>query len=778
MKVLNDGKMTPAEDLYSQKRRSEVFQKRTIKSFNGAANSKVIDNSLASKDAEVLTNEAIENSAIRRYQLKQQDVKKVSLRYKTGSKSSYNKSFVSSTQSNNPSLSTPDASSPLSTSSFTASSAEINEAQSELRRNKIIERKAAYKKAEQSNTSSDASTSINATTKQPKSLSASGTYARGTYTSSVLKNTNSTDISSIGIKKAQQEARIKRYVKTNRSKLRRAAKKPSVKAKSAVYAKRTARVIEHAANTKKTLYFLLAGAFALILVVIIFLVIIIVSVFRPRYSTLTIRELMKVYENAWQNTLVDAALAESNEEVFGYLYGDPGIDWRMCLSIYYADLLGDNNATPEADLDLASNASVLDNETGSLEGNKFGRIFWLLNDVVETSAIRINYPDDLDDALYYQESTGTYYTRYETTGVDTQYMTLVPIIHRDPEVVMDILGFTEWQKTTARMYYEDPAYDSYFSGIVNSLNYGPSDLMVWTALQEEGNTGLTYRNWYDNGRTRDWCVCFATWCGYQCGYSTRDGQLGIIPPHNDTTGLYNWYRQHPESGTAYYCYRGSMSPDDIPICPGSFIIWENNGNTIHQEHLSIVTNYYPETHTFDTVDGNSYTGPQPALYENYFVAQHTNRDWSSNIYAIICPNYPEENPELEYSPLEQAINDARYPTNYAELNDELEQINVGARTICGTFSDMTVDEAISQLNWFIDQGVDTACLTEVPYHSYNLPGASYGEQQGWDGMDYIVQGQPSNAHLRFYDGITIPDWYFSGGYYDHVQYCGADPHSN
>ena len=37
MKVLNDGKMMPAEDLYSQKRRSEVFKKKTLKTVIGSA---------------------------------------------------------------------------------------------------------------------------------------------------------------------------------------------------------------------------------------------------------------------------------------------------------------------------------------------------------------------------------------------------------------------------------------------------------------------------------------------------------------------------------------------------------------------------------------------------------------------------------------------------------------------------------------------------------------------------------------------------------------------
>ena len=236
----------------------------------------------------------------------------------------------------------------------------------------------------------------------------------------------------------------------------------------------------------KTIYLLLFGFAGLILIVVILLVLALVGIFKPQYSTLTIRELMKVYEDAWANELTETSLSMTLEgETFGYLYGDPGIDWRQVLSIYYAALLGDTASSPEVDMELISNGVLLDNEVGSTEGNVFGEVFWLLNDVVETNVITISVPETesftMDNALYHVPSDGG------INSVPFSRITIVPIIHREPETVMNILGFSEWQKNAARMYYSDTAYDSYFSGIINSLNYGSGDLMIWTAQQELGN---------------------------------------------------------------------------------------------------------------------------------------------------------------------------------------------------------------------------------------------------------------------------------------------------
>ena len=211
-----------------------------------------------------------------------------------------------------------------------------------------------------------------------------------------------------------------------------------------------------------------------------------------------------------------------------------------------------------------------------------------------------------------------------------------------------------------------------------------------------------------------------------------------------------------------------MSPDDIPIQPGSFIIWENNGNTIHQEHLSMITSYDPSSHVFDTIDGNSWSSyPEPAS-GYYYVCEHRNRSWSNNIYAVIVPAYPEENTELEYSPLEQAIEDGRYPDNYDEIDAVLESVNIESCIIQNTL-DYSVGEAYNSLEWYMNQGVNPISFTEPTYHSSNI--IYPYEQDGYTGMQWIINETPTMAHLRFYSNIDLPDWYFSDGYYSHYRDC-------
>lgn len=781
MKILRNGELLPVEDMYTLKRQAAVFNKKTHKSSS-------IINGMR-RDGEIPEKLLKENTALSFYQ-KRHSIQEYDRNHTYSAPKSYSQTELSKTSSaNSPttiniSSNTTPTNNQIDAAITSAKAARvISKRESLLPSYETVEQAAkAIKTAKKMDITQDAANMSTGKKTEHKTTGAATTVA---FIKGVSKAESPVKRIGTGfrqgkdpIKNAQESARAKRYLKN--SQRRRA--KANVR-RSAYYKSKTASKAIAIANTKKNLLAAaFGGAAVILLTVIILLVIMIAALFKPQYSTLTMREIMKIYEQSWSNVLTEASLSMTTYDsdnyngTFGYLYGDTGIDWRACLSVYYAALLTNEEASPETDLNIASNSSILNNESDSEQGNLFGEIFWLFNDVLETNSITVQIPDDsIDPAMYYL----SYYNDYNSVSFD--HATIIPIIHRDIESVMDILGFTEWQKIQARLYYSDPAYDSYFSGIINSLNYGPGTDMVYTAQQQLNNYGYIYRSWFTGvpqttGEVHDWCVIFAAWCAYQNGYSTLDGQMGIVPKHNDTTGLYNWYRTHPEAGTVYYCYNGAMLPDEIPLQPGAFLIWENNGNTSHQEHLNMIEAYYPETQTFDTIDGNSYSGSEPPS-GYYYVTEHLNRSWSNKIYAVIIPAYPEESLSLEYSPLQNAIDEGRYPTNYEALIEQFDSINIGGRTIIGTY-DRTVDQVIGELNYFINEGVDPACLTETPYHSYNLPSASYGESQQWTGMDYLVQGQPSNAHIRFYDEITIPDWYFSGGYYEHVQYCGADPHSN
>ena len=775
MKIIQNGSKIPAEEYQAQVRRSVLFKKKTIKTSSMSSDLSDIkrldnnSNNLFSSSAA----SSIDNAKIMHYKNRSsQDVHQSitgdnrtndSLQTVTLSRYPHNTETIFKNDSDQEVLQNT-----IQNIKESKAAKKWNSTR-RTKRNKSYENIHSRPNEKVSNNSHNKPVSTQRVT-TTSNTSTSTYYIRGQLSSSPnVLHSKGADTKKIVLGKAQENARIKGFLR-NRNRSVKAGYKGA--ATGSIYAKKAARNIVAAADGKSKLYLLLAAFAGLILIVIIMFVLTLVSIFKPQYSTLTMRDLMKIYDEAWSNELTETSMSMTLEEAgtFGYLYGDTGIDWRQVLSIYYAALLTETESSPEVDLELASNGSVLDNESGSVEGNVFGRIFWLLNDVVETNSITVFLPDTITTNYRVRTGDGITDWVYNPDTTDPDYITCIPIIHRDPEVVMDILGFTEWQKTTARMYYNDTSYDSYFAGIINTLNYGSGDVMVYTAQQEIGNTGHVYRSWFvgspQTGHQKNWCVIFASWCAYQCGYSTLDGQLGIVPKHNDTTGIYNWYVGHPEAGTAYYCYRGAMDPDEIPIQPGSFVIWERDGDTSHQDHLSMITAYYPETQTFDTIDGNSYdTAYAPS---EYYVCEHHNRSWSDKIYAILVPAYPDENLDLEYSPLENAIEEGRYPDNYEDIISTLETVNLDSCTIQNTI-DLSVRDAYERLEWYMNQGVNPISFTEPTYHSGNI--SCLYEQEGWTGMDWIVYGEPTKAHLRFYSNINLPEWYFADGYYSHYRDC-------
>lgn len=775
MKILKDGELLPAEDLQTLKRQSVVFNKRILKNRRTMPSNNLAPESISE---EIRTNAAIVQYN-KRHASKALPIDSFNSRFNTNNgqrSTNIDGTNVSDRKYYSHNNSIYDDDNDYNTESAPAQR-DIDQAIEDAKITRALDKRTQL---HQSTYKEEIGNTVPIKTEKIDYKSVSSNTKITAYKRGVVYTANSSPVNGKLVKSinsqteaAQERARINYFVRNKKRIISKSARSLRRSGKVVNRTKFASRMLEIAETKGKNTSLLLFGFAALILIIVILLVLALVGIFKPQYSTLTIRELMKVYEDAWANELTETSISMSLEgETFGYLYGDPGIDWRQVLSIYYAALLGDTASSPEVDMELISNGAVLENEVGSTEGNVFGEVFWLLNDVVETNAITVFLPDTI--TTYYRVRTGDGVTdwEYNPDSMNTDYITCIPIIHRDPEAVMNILGFNEWQKNAARMYYSDPAYDSYFSGIINSLNYGSGDLMIWTAQQEIGNLGYDYCGWYfgtpQSGEQHNWCVIFASWCGYQCGYSDTDGQLGVVPRNNDTTSIYNWYRNHPEAGTAYYCYRGAMSPDDIPIQPGSFIIWENNGNTIHQEHLSMITSYDPSSHVFDTIDGNSWSSyPEPAS-GYYYVCEHRNRSWSNNIYAVIVPAYPEENTELEYSPLEQAIEDGRYPDNYDEIDAVLESVNIESCIIQNTL-DYSVGEAYNSLEWYMNQGVNPISFTEPTYHSSNI--IYPYEQDGYTGMQWIINETPTMAHLRFYSNIDLPDWYFSDGYYSHYRDC-------
>ena len=111
--------------------------------------------------------------------------------------------------------------------------------------------------------------------------------------------------------------------------------------------------------------------------------------------------------------------------------------------------------------------------------------------------------------------------------------------------------------------------------------------IVQVALTQEGNSGDTYWSWYGFGSRVEWCACFVSWCGEQCGYL----ESGVLPKFSLCSDGARWFQ------TKGQFQDGSYVPAAGDII---FFDWKNDGTI---DHVGIVENVADGV--VHTVEGNS-----------------------------------------------------------------------------------------------------------------------------------------------------------------------------
>lgn len=124
-------------------------------------------------------------------------------------------------------------------------------------------------------------------------------------------------------------------------------------------------------------------------------------------------------------------------------------------------------------------------------------------------------------------------------------------------------------------------YGSYNIGIGNTA-------ITQVAAKQIGNAGgRKFWSWYGfNGRV-EWCACFVSWCGNQCGYT----KAGIVPKFSYVPSGVNWFKSKGQWQKRTY----TPAPGDI-----IFFDWGGNGS---QDHVGIVEEV--EGGYVCTIEGNS-----------------------------------------------------------------------------------------------------------------------------------------------------------------------------
>lgn len=115
-----------------------------------------------------------------------------------------------------------------------------------------------------------------------------------------------------------------------------------------------------------------------------------------------------------------------------------------------------------------------------------------------------------------------------------------------------------------------------------------NDAIVQIALTQLGNVGgQPYWSWYGFDGRVEWCACFVSWCGEQCGYL----ESGAIPKFAGCVQGSQWFKDRGQ------WQDGSFTPSAGYII---FFDWEGDGET---DHVGIVERV--ENGTVYTVEGNS-----------------------------------------------------------------------------------------------------------------------------------------------------------------------------
>ncbi len=165
-------------------------------------------------------------------------------------------------------------------------------------------------------------------------------------------------------------------------------------------------------------------------------------------------------------------------------------------------------------------------------------------------------------------------------------------------------------------HWDDLLADAVFP-TYNGGGAGNADIVA-VALSQVGNVGgQPYWSWYGYNGWVNWCACFVSWCGNQCGYI----DAGIFPKFSAcTSGGVKWFKEHGlwVEG-AYY----TPSPGDV-----IFIDWNHDGSAEHVELVERVAGT-----TVYTIGGNRGGGTGKCIQYSFTIGNPTIKGYGT-------PQYP------------------------------------------------------------------------------------------------------------------------------------------
>ena len=243
--------------------------------------------------------------------------------------------------------------------------------------------------------------------------------------------------------------------------------------------------------------------------------------------------------------------------------------WKDILTIYAVKTTTD----PENPLDAVS----MDEEHAEV----LCSIFWDMTVIEFTTE---TYTEEITVEVPTEDSTDEDGVTEETQTVERTRL-VISISGKTAQQMAEEYGFDEKQLGYVTELLSDEYTDLWANLSVPGVG---SDDIVAVALSQMGNVGgQPYWSWYGFSSRVEWCACFVSWCGEQCGYI----ESGAMPKHSYCPTGVEWFRS-----------RGQWQDRNSIPAPGSIIYFDWGGDGV-ADHVGIVESC--DGSTVYTIEGNA-----------------------------------------------------------------------------------------------------------------------------------------------------------------------------
>lgn len=385
---------------------------------------------------------------------------------------------------------------------------------------------------------------------------------------------NPHSIKQVGQKvKTPEAATAKKTALTNNQPAKSAAKRTAKATKEGTT--KLAKAVEKAAvSAVKSIGALLggsAGLVAVLLVVIVLAAGLLLSPLGIFFSgdaggDVTLQQVMSELNTAFSDRITEIENANAHDDL--RQDGQRPL-WKDILTVYAVKTTTD----PENPLDAVS----MDEEHAEV----LRSIFWDMTVIEFTTE---TYTEEITVEVPTDDSTDEDGMVEEAQTVERTRL-VISISGKTAQQIAEEYGFDEKQLGYVTELLSEEYSDLWTSLSVPSVG---SDDIVAVALSQVGNVGgQPYWSWYGFSSRVEWCACFVSWCGDQCGYI----ESGAMPKHSYCPTGVEWFRS-----------RGQWQDRNSIPAPGTIIYFDWGGDGV-ADHVGIVESC--DGSTVYTIEGNA-----------------------------------------------------------------------------------------------------------------------------------------------------------------------------